>query len=81
MFGYNTIRSFSKVDWNHYQDEMYQSIDKELSRNDDDYILNVCEEQYISYLTEKYTLAASPSIPRRLSAFSAVIAFFMESFR
>ena len=36
---------------------MYQSIDKELSRNDDDYILNVCEEQYVSYLTEKYTLA------------------------
>ena len=53
MFGYNTIRSFSEVDWNHYQDELYQSIDNELSRNYDDSILIVWEEQYISYLTAK----------------------------
>ena len=55
MFGYNTIRSFSNIDWNRFQENVYQSIYQELSRNDDDYILNVYEEEYISYLTEKYS--------------------------
>lgn len=55
MFGYNTIRSFSEIDWNRFQDSVYQSIDNEIQKNSDDYILNVCEEDYISYLVEKHS--------------------------
>ena len=54
-YNYNSFRSFSVIDWHAFQDKMIQAIDNEIENNTDDYILNVNEGEYISYLVDKFT--------------------------
>jgi hypothetical protein len=56
MFGHRSINSFSELNWDSFQDNIFKEIDEELLRCSDDYILNVNVEDFISYLTEKYKL-------------------------
>ena len=50
------IRSFCEVTWDDFQNNIFKAIDKEIDNCKDDYILNVCAEDYITYLVDKYTL-------------------------
>lgn len=50
-----SFNSFSEIDWHAFQDKTIQAIDNEIENNSDDYILNVNEDEYISYLVDKYT--------------------------
>lgn len=53
---YNTsFRSFSKMDWYNFQENIKNTIAHEISDCDDNYLLNVCENEYISYLADKYS--------------------------
>lgn len=54
-YNYNSFRSFSIIDWHAFQDKTIQAIDNEIENNSDDYILNVNEDEYISYLVDKFT--------------------------
>lgn len=56
MFGHRSINSFSELNWDSFQDNIFKEIDEELLKCSDDYILNVNVEDFISYLTEKYKL-------------------------
>lgn len=56
MFGHRSINSFSEVNWDSFQNNIFKEIDEEILRCSDDYILNVNTEDFISYLTEKYKL-------------------------
>lgn len=55
-YGYNSFYSFSGTDWNSFQNNIFHAIDKELYSCTDDYLLNVNEEEYITYLTNKFEL-------------------------
>ena len=44
------IRSFCEVTWDDFQNNIFKAIDKEIDNCKDDYILNVCAEDYITYL-------------------------------
>lgn len=50
------IKSFCEVTWDDFQNNIFKAIDKEIDNCKDDYILNVCAEDYITYLVDKYTL-------------------------
>ncbi len=54
-YNYNSFHSFSVIDWHAFQDKTIQAIDNEIENNSDDYILNVNEDEYISYLVDKFT--------------------------
>ena len=43
------IRSFCEVTWDDFQNNIFKAIDKEIDNCKDDYILNVCAEDYITY--------------------------------
>ena len=55
MNSFSKIRSFSEIGWDDFQNNILKAIDKEINNCNDDYILNVCEEKYITYLVEKFT--------------------------
>ena len=44
------IKSFCEVTWDDFQNNIFKAIDKEIDNCKDDYILNVCAEDYITYL-------------------------------
>lgn len=46
------IKSFYEVDWDDFQNNIFKTIDKEITSCNDDYILNVCAEDYITYLVD-----------------------------
>ena len=52
----NTFYSFTDIDWNSFHDNIISTIDKEICDCTDDYLLNVNENDYVSYLLEKFTL-------------------------
>ena len=47
---------FQKVDVHQLEEALKQSVRKKIHGLDDDYILNVSEQEYIDYLTEEYHL-------------------------
>ena len=51
----NPFSSFSDIDWLDFYNKTVQAIDDEIKHCTDDYILNVNENDYISYLIEKFT--------------------------
>lgn len=51
------IKSFCEVTWDDFQNNIFKAIDKEIDNCKDDYILNVCAEDYITYLVDKYTVS------------------------
>ena len=55
MNSFSKIRSFSEIGWDDFQNNILKAIDKEINNCNDDYILNICEEKYITYLVEKFT--------------------------
>lgn len=55
-YGYNKFDSFNGTDWDSFQNNIIHAIDKEIYNCSDDYILNVNEEEYLSYLTNKFKL-------------------------
>ena len=50
------FKSFSAVAWDDFRDNIVHNISDEIEKCDDDYILNVNEEEYIAYLVDKYTI-------------------------
>lgn len=52
----NSFNSFYIIHWDDFQNNIVRNIGAEIEQNNDDYILNVNEDEYISFLVEKYTL-------------------------
>lgn len=57
------IKSFYEVDWDDFQNNIFKTIDKEITSCNDDYILNVCAEDYITYLVDKFKLEPINILP------------------
>lgn len=57
------IRSFYEVAWDDFQNNIFKTIDKEIANCDDNYILNVCAEDYITYLVDKFELEPINILP------------------
>jgi hypothetical protein len=55
-YEYHSFRSFSETDFDAFKREIFSTIEKEINSNSDDYILNVNEDEYITYLAEKYRI-------------------------
>ena len=55
IYSSNPFSSFSDIDWHDFYNNTIQAIDDEIKHCTDDYILNVNENDYISYLNEKFT--------------------------
>lgn len=55
-YGYNKFDSFMGTDWDNFRNSILQAIDNEINNCSDDYILNVNEEEYLAYLTNKFEL-------------------------
>ncbi len=53
---YREIRSFSEVNWSDFESDLYSSLKREIESENDNYILNINEDEYIGHLVEKYTL-------------------------
>ena len=51
-----SFNSFFSCDWDDFYNNIISGIETEIGKCDDDYILNVNEDEYISYLIEKYAL-------------------------
>lgn len=51
-----SFNSFFSCDWDDFYNNITRGIETEIGKCDDDYILNVNEDEYISYLIEKYAL-------------------------
>lgn len=49
--------SFYEISFSYFSDEIKDKLKKELLSQDEDYILNVDEEDYIDYLNDKYSIA------------------------
>ncbi len=56
MYRNTKNRSFSKISFSDYEDDKYNQIKEEISDHDDEYILNVNENEFISYLSSKYEI-------------------------
>ncbi len=52
----SSFNSFYTIHWDDFQNNIVRNIGAEIEQNNDDYILNVNEDEYISFLVEKYTL-------------------------
>lgn len=50
------FKSFSAVTWDVFRDNILRDIADEIEKCNDDYILNVNEDEYIAYLVDKYTI-------------------------
>ena len=48
--------SFSSTLWQNYKEKLLIAIDNEISHCTDDYVLNVNEDEYVSFLLDKFTL-------------------------
>lgn len=55
IYSNNPFSSFSDIEWHVFYNKTIQAIDDEIERCPDDYILNVNENDYVSYLNEKFT--------------------------
>lgn len=51
----NNFNSFAEINWLDFQDKINNEIDNEIKACSDDYILNVNEDEFISYLVDKYS--------------------------
>lgn len=57
MYFYRSgVKSFSEISWFDYQPEFHKRIKDEIERNGKEYILGVNEDEYITYLVDKYKL-------------------------
>lgn len=56
-WGNREFDSFIGQDFDQFKRNVLQSIAQEIRSNDDSYILNVNDEEYVSYLTEKYSIS------------------------
>lgn len=50
------FKSFYGIAWNDFRDNIVHNIADEIEKCNDDYILNVNEDEYIAYLVDKYTI-------------------------
>jgi hypothetical protein len=57
MYCGEKVRSFYEKDEHKYREELVQKIKREIESANKEYILNVDEQEYISYLEEKYKLS------------------------
>jgi len=55
-YNYNSFDSFNSITWENFQNNLYQAIDNEIENRGDDYILNIPENDYITYLIKRYTI-------------------------
>ena len=55
LYNRNSFDSFTVVEWNDFHDRIISAIDREIDTCSDEYILNVNEDEYIAYLTDKYS--------------------------
>ncbi len=50
------MKSFGEISWMEFPQQYYQTIKQEVLSKDKEYILKVDEEEYVSYLIEKYRI-------------------------
>lgn len=57
FYNCNSFDSFSVIEWHDFHGKIINAIDCEIDNSSDEYILNVNEDEYITYLTDKYSFA------------------------
>ena len=55
FYNCNSFDSFSVIEWHDFHGKIINAIDCEIDNCSDEYILNVNENEYITYLTDKYS--------------------------
>ena len=55
LYNRSSFDSFSIIEWHDFHDKIINEIDCEIEKCSDEYILNVNEDEYITYLIEKYS--------------------------
>ena len=53
FYNCNSFDSFSVIEWHDFHGKIINAIDCEIDNSSDEYILNVNEDEYITYLTDK----------------------------
>ena len=54
LYNRNSFDSFTVIEWHDFHDRIISAIYREIETCSDEYILNVNENEYITYLTDKY---------------------------